>query len=249
MAVSPHRRQAPGEAVGQTWTQTGRPEPEGRQLLHPPLRSPCSCPLHPSFPASIPSILPPTQSHNTPNSATMVDGHEDELTPEQTEGFKVGEKKTIDEYQQLGKYLPHHPSTLHVLCLSCASPASISPGLAPRRRSRDVNASLGDAKSSRARDSLLCPATTSADAAMHVMPLSLTTMTGKENLFRMFRERGGSCHRLRGATRALHLPAQIRCGAASVCSQLPFRMRKSPCRRPWLFDTLHHGSTLSPSTS
>ncbi|KAK8211926.1 hypothetical protein IWZ01DRAFT_540659 [Phyllosticta capitalensis] len=31
----------------------------------------------------------------------MVDGHEDELTPEQTEGFKVGEKKTIDEYQQL----------------------------------------------------------------------------------------------------------------------------------------------------
>jgi hypothetical protein len=28
---------------------------------------------------------------------------EDELKPEQTEGFKVGEKKTIDEYQQLGK--------------------------------------------------------------------------------------------------------------------------------------------------
>jgi len=26
----------------------------------------------------------------------------DELEPEQTEGFKVGEKKTIDEYQQLG---------------------------------------------------------------------------------------------------------------------------------------------------
>ncbi|KAK8231459.1 hypothetical protein HDK77DRAFT_485664 [Phyllosticta capitalensis] len=37
----------------------------------------------------------------------MVDGHEDELTPEQTEGFKVGEKKTIDEYQQLaGQVLP-----------------------------------------------------------------------------------------------------------------------------------------------
>ncbi|KAK7543316.1 hypothetical protein IWX50DRAFT_656975 [Phyllosticta citricarpa] len=31
----------------------------------------------------------------------MVDAHDDELTPEQTEGFKVGEKKTIDEYQQL----------------------------------------------------------------------------------------------------------------------------------------------------
>lgn len=30
------------------------------------------------------------------------DHHDDELLPEQTEGFKVGEKKTIDEYQQLG---------------------------------------------------------------------------------------------------------------------------------------------------
>jgi len=29
-------------------------------------------------------------------------GNED-LVPEQTEGFKVGEKKTIDEYQQLGE--------------------------------------------------------------------------------------------------------------------------------------------------
>jgi Rho GDP-dissociation inhibitor len=28
---------------------------------------------------------------------------EDELKPETTEGFKVGEKKTIDEYQQLGE--------------------------------------------------------------------------------------------------------------------------------------------------
>lgn len=27
----------------------------------------------------------------------------EELQPEQTEGFKVGEKKTIDEYQQLGE--------------------------------------------------------------------------------------------------------------------------------------------------
>lgn len=31
--------------------------------------------------------------------------HDDELVPEQTEGFKVGEKKTIDEYQQLGMCL------------------------------------------------------------------------------------------------------------------------------------------------
>ncbi|GAB7350657.1 hypothetical protein MBLNU459_g1223t1 [Dothideomycetes sp. NU459] len=29
--------------------------------------------------------------------------HDDELVPEQTEGFKVGEKKTIDEYQQLAE--------------------------------------------------------------------------------------------------------------------------------------------------
>ncbi len=29
--------------------------------------------------------------------------HDHELQPEATEGFKVGEKKTIDEYQKLGK--------------------------------------------------------------------------------------------------------------------------------------------------
>jgi Rho GDP-dissociation inhibitor len=29
--------------------------------------------------------------------------HADDLHAEQTEGFKVGEKKTIDEYQKLGK--------------------------------------------------------------------------------------------------------------------------------------------------
>jgi len=32
----------------------------------------------------------------------------DELAPEQTEGFKVGEKKTIDEYQKLGESCPQH---------------------------------------------------------------------------------------------------------------------------------------------
>lgn len=32
-----------------------------------------------------------------------TDHHDDELVPEQTEGFRVGEKKTIDEYQQLGE--------------------------------------------------------------------------------------------------------------------------------------------------
>jgi hypothetical protein len=28
-----------------------------------------------------------------------------DLTPEKTEGFKVGEKKTIDEYTKLGRHL------------------------------------------------------------------------------------------------------------------------------------------------
>jgi hypothetical protein len=34
--------------------------------------------------------------------SNMAD-HADDLHAEQTEGFKVGEKKTIDEYQKLGK--------------------------------------------------------------------------------------------------------------------------------------------------
>lgn len=29
--------------------------------------------------------------------------HEDDLNPTKTEGFKVGEKKTVEEYQQLGR--------------------------------------------------------------------------------------------------------------------------------------------------
>jgi hypothetical protein len=47
-------------------------------------------------------------------------GNED-LVPEQTEGFKVGEKKTIDEYQKLGESTiyyadrpwPQHHLTTH----------------------------------------------------------------------------------------------------------------------------------------
>ena len=31
---------------------------------------------------------------------------DDELKPEETEGFKVGEKKTIEEYHKLGKCQP-----------------------------------------------------------------------------------------------------------------------------------------------
>lgn len=32
----------------------------------------------------------------------MADHHDDELASTTTEGFKVGEKKTLDEYNQLG---------------------------------------------------------------------------------------------------------------------------------------------------
>ena len=38
----------------------------------------------------------------------MASNAEDELAAEQTEGFKVGEKKTIDEYQQLGETTSIH---------------------------------------------------------------------------------------------------------------------------------------------
>lgn len=31
--------------------------------------------------------------------------HEDDLVASKTEGFKVGEKKTIEEYQELGKLI------------------------------------------------------------------------------------------------------------------------------------------------
>ena len=44
--------------------------------------------------------LPQTQS--LPLVATMSTPNPEDLEPEQTEGFKVGEKKTIDEYQKLG---------------------------------------------------------------------------------------------------------------------------------------------------
>ena len=32
-----------------------------------------------------------------------MSGHDDDLKPEGTEGFKVSEAKTLDEYQKLGK--------------------------------------------------------------------------------------------------------------------------------------------------
>ena len=34
----------------------------------------------------------------------MADHHHEDLTASKTEGFKVGEKKTLQEYQELGEY-------------------------------------------------------------------------------------------------------------------------------------------------
>jgi hypothetical protein len=36
----------------------------------------------------------------------MASRNEDDLTPSKTEGFKVGEKKTLDEYAKLGMHVP-----------------------------------------------------------------------------------------------------------------------------------------------
>jgi len=53
---------------------------------------------------------------------------EDELAPETTEGFKVGEKKTIDEYQQLGKknFVCINPARM--LCLHYTQPETFVTG-------------------------------------------------------------------------------------------------------------------------
>ena len=61
----------------------------------------CSLPTH-EF-DSYPCLEPLTRAthQEKPNMADHVQEHE--LKPDATEGFKVGEKKTIDEYQQLGE--------------------------------------------------------------------------------------------------------------------------------------------------
>jgi hypothetical protein len=49
------------------------------------------------------TYLPPLTELPTSRTPAMASAHhDDELVPEQTEGFKVGEKKTLDEYHQLG---------------------------------------------------------------------------------------------------------------------------------------------------
>lgn len=61
-------------------------------------------------------LSPPVASHTQPpiplhpTTPAMAD-HADDLHAEQTEGFKVGEKKTIDEYQKLGTWHPHRAAS------------------------------------------------------------------------------------------------------------------------------------------
>ena len=51
--------------------------------------------------------------------------HPDDLEPERTEGFKVGEKKTIDEYQQLGMYFFRRSVSVTKPCRARISSISI----------------------------------------------------------------------------------------------------------------------------
>jgi len=51
----------------------------------------------------------------------MADHHDDDLAATKTEGFKVGEKKTLQEYQELGEFLlnstlpPFNLNTIHII--------------------------------------------------------------------------------------------------------------------------------------
>lgn len=47
--------------------------------------------------------------------------HNDDLTATKTEGFKVGEKKTIEEYKQLGMCMPVNSRTC--ICLHSPPPS------------------------------------------------------------------------------------------------------------------------------
>jgi hypothetical protein len=77
--------------------------PRARFKSVPFLISPLPLPLHDNLSATYSFI----QYHYTANMAD----HHDDLHAEQTEGFKVGEKKTIDEYQKLGR--PACPNNFH----------------------------------------------------------------------------------------------------------------------------------------
>jgi hypothetical protein len=58
-------------------------------------------------------------SHQTAKMASS--SNEQDLLPDQTEGFKVGEKKTMDEYHKLGMWLSHFSEYYYLsLCLFSA---------------------------------------------------------------------------------------------------------------------------------
>jgi hypothetical protein len=88
--------------VGAIGARGGEVEsPTTLKLLLPATRSIAS--TDPTLSRNTP--LPPSTLSTNLYSATMADQHDD-LHAEQTEGFKVGEKKTLDEYQNLGEQ-PH----------------------------------------------------------------------------------------------------------------------------------------------
>ena len=39
----------------------------------------------------------------------MASNNNDDLLPEQTEGYKVGEKRTLDEYHKMGMLVSNEP--------------------------------------------------------------------------------------------------------------------------------------------
>jgi hypothetical protein len=64
---------------------------------------------------------PQTQEAQALRAALSMASHNnDELLPEQTQGFKVGEKKTIDEYHQMGMF-----KFLYLKCLQIKIPCFI----------------------------------------------------------------------------------------------------------------------------
>jgi hypothetical protein len=78
--------------------------------------------LHPATPCVLLATQTSQTTRTTPNSlgpcfslfrhltAIMASAANDqELLPEQTEGFKVGEKKTMDEYSKMGMHTFQHP--------------------------------------------------------------------------------------------------------------------------------------------
>jgi hypothetical protein len=70
-----------------------------RFLKTKPLQTYCSVSIYPF----LRQVKPASQSkHQT--TIKMASHSEHDLLPDQTEGFKVGEKKTLDEYKNMGKH-------------------------------------------------------------------------------------------------------------------------------------------------